>query len=115
MRLRRMGAAPAAVAGTLLMVIIVRAGGWPLYLGLVLAVSLLGGYVIGRWWAVGIAFATSIASSVLVLVAVAYLLRPPPREAVAAILIAQSLLSGGATALAVWLRRGLADPRRTRR
>src|SRR5439155_15308873 len=50
MRLRRMTAAPSAVAGTLLVTIIVRAGGLPLYLGLVLAVSLLGGYVIGRWW-----------------------------------------------------------------
>jgi len=115
MRLRRMGAAPAAVAGTLLVVIIVRAGGWPLYLGLVLAVSLLGGYVIGRWWAVGIAFATSAASSALPLAAVAYLFRHPPRESVAAILFAQSLLSGAATALAVWLRRGVSDSRRSRR
>ena len=115
MCLRRMGAAPAAVAGTLLVVIIVRAGGWPLYLGLVLAVSLLGGYVIGRWWAVGIAFATSVASSALPLGAAAYLFSHPPRESVAAILFAQSLLSGAATALAVWLRRGVSDPQRSRR
>ena len=44
-------------------------GGWPLYVVLVLAVSLLGGYMIGQWWQSGVALGSNIVFSALYLFA----------------------------------------------
>lgn len=83
--------------------------GWPLYVLLVLAVALLGGYIIGRWWAVGLAIGCNMIFALLNLYTYNDVFRigrhhDPTRIAV--ILLGQSLVSVTATAMAVRLRRG---------
>jgi hypothetical protein len=91
----------------------VPTGGWQLYVVLVLAVSSLGGYTIGRWWAVVVALGSNILLSALYLLAYHYLFRIRPSHdsaRVAAILLGQSLVSALATGMAVRLRGSVASP-----
>jgi hypothetical protein len=109
MRFRSLNAAAGFAAG-LLVIYFVPTGGWPLYIVLVLAVSLLGGYVIGQWWAVGVALGSNIVFSTLYLFAYDDLFRITPNHdsaRVAVILAGQLFVSVIATAMAVWLRRGI--------
>jgi hypothetical protein len=109
MRLHSSSAAAGFAAG-LLAIYFVPTGGWPLYVVLVLVVSLLGGYVIGQWWAVGVALGSNIVFSTLYLFAYDDLFRITPNHdstRVAAILAGQLFVSVIATAMAVWLRRGI--------
>ena len=102
--------AAAGFAAGLLAIYFVPTGGWPLYVVLVLAVSLLGGYMIGQWWAVGVALGSNIVFSALYLLAYDNLFRITPNHdssRVAVILAGQLLVSVSATAMAVWLRRGI--------
>lgn len=108
MRLHSLSAAAGFAAG-LLAIYFVPTGGWPLYVVLVLAVSLLGGYVIGQWWAVGVALGSNIVFSALYLFAYDDIFRITPNHdsaRVAMILVAQLFVSVVATAMAVRLRRG---------
>ncbi len=68
MHLRSLSAAAGFATG-LLAIYFVPTGGWPLEVVLVLAVSLLGGYMIGQWWAVGVALGSNIVFSALYLFA----------------------------------------------
>lgn len=104
----RSWSAAAGFATGLLAIYFVPTGGWPLYLVLVLAVSLPGGYMIGQWWAVGVALGSNIVFSGLYLFAYDDLFRITPNHdssRVAAILAGQLLVSTIATAVAVWQRR----------
>jgi hypothetical protein len=65
-------------------------------------VSLLGGFVIGRQWAVAVAFAVNVLLSLLLVATVALLTRHVGSGA--AFLLVQVLLSTGATAAAIRLR-----------
>jgi hypothetical protein len=108
MRLHSLSAAAGFAAG-LLAIYFVPAGGWPLYVVLVLAVSLLGGYVIGQWWAVGVALGSNIVFSALYLFAYDDIFRITPNHdsaRVAMILAGQLFVSVIAAATAVRLRRG---------
>jgi hypothetical protein len=107
MHLRSLSAAAGFAAG-LLAIYFVPTGGWPLYVVLVLAVSLLGGYMIGQWWAVGVALGSNIVFSALYLFAYDDLFRITPNHdssRVAVILTGQSFVSVVATAMSVRLRR----------
>jgi hypothetical protein len=107
MRLHSLSAAAGFATG-LLAIYFVPTGGLPLYIVLVLAVSLLGGYMIGRWWAVGVALGSNIVFSALYLFAYDDLFRITPNHdssRVAVILMGQSFVSVVATAMAVRLRR----------
>lgn len=107
MRLHNSRAAAGFAAG-LLAIYFVPTGGWPLYIVLVLAVSLLGGYMIGQWWAVGVALGSNIVFSALYLFAYDDLFRITPNHdssRVAVILAGQLLVSAIATAVAVLQRR----------
>jgi hypothetical protein len=102
--------AAAGFAAGLLAIYFVPTGGWPLHVVLVLMVSLLGGYVIGQWWAVGVALGSNIVFSALYLFAYDDLFRITPNHdsaRVAVILTGQLLVSVVATAMAVRLRRGI--------
>jgi hypothetical protein len=69
-----------------------------------------GGYAIGQWWAVGIALGSNIVFSALYLFAYDNIFRVTPSHdssRVAVILAGQLLVSVIATAMAVWLRRGI--------
>jgi hypothetical protein len=107
MHLRSLSAAAGFATG-LLAIYFVPTGGWPLDIVLVLAVSLLGGYMIGQWWAVGVAVGSNIVFSTLYLFAYDDLFRITPNHdssRVAVILAGQLLVSAIATAVAVWQRR----------
>ena len=107
MHLRSLSAAAGFATG-LLAIYFVPTGGWPLDIVLVLAVSLLGGYMIGQWWAVGVAVGSNIVFSTLYLFAYDNLFRITPNHdssRVAVILAGQLLVSAIATAVAVWQRR----------
>jgi hypothetical protein len=109
MHLRSLNAAAGFAAG-LLAIYFVPTGGWPLDIVLVLAVSLSGGYMIGQWWAVGVASGSNIVFSALYLFAYDDLFRIAPNHdssRVAVILAGQLLVSVIATAMAVWQRRGI--------
>ena len=109
MRFRSSSAAAGFAAG-LLAIYLVPTGGWPLYVVLVLVVSSLGGYVIGQWWAVGVALGSNIVFSALYLFAYDDLFRITPNHdssRVAVVLAGQLLVSVIATAMAVRLRRGV--------
>jgi hypothetical protein len=109
MRFRSSSAAAGFAAG-LLAIYLVPTGGWPLYVVLVLVVSSLGGYVIGQWWAVGVALGSNIVFSALYLFAYDDLFRITPNHdssRVAVVLAGQLLVSVVATAMAVRLRRGV--------
>ncbi len=110
MRLHRLSAAAGFGAGLLAMYF-VPTGGWPLYVFLVLAIALLGGYMIGEWWAVGVALGCNVAFSALYLFAYDCLFRitrSHDSARVVLILVAQSLVSVVTTATAVRLRQGFA-------
>jgi hypothetical protein len=103
MHLRSLSAAAGFATG-LLAIYFVPTGGWPLDIVLVLAVSLLGGYMIGQWWAVGVAVGSNIVFSTLYLFAYDDLFRITPNHdssRVAVILAGQLLVSAIATAVAV--------------
>jgi hypothetical protein len=107
MRLRSLSVAAGFAAG-LLAIYFVPTGGWRLYVVLVLAVSLLGGYMIGQWWAVGVALGSNIVFSALYLFAYDDLFRITPNHnssRVAVILAGQLLVTAIATAVAVLQRR----------
>jgi hypothetical protein len=109
MHLRSLSAAAGFAAG-LLAIYFVPTGGWPLYVVLVLVVSLLGGYMIGQWWAVGVALGSNIVFSALYLFTYEDLFRIAPNHdssRVAVILAGQFFVSVIVTAVAVWLRRGI--------
>jgi hypothetical protein len=116
MRRRRSGAAAGFATG-LLAIYFVPTGGWPLYVVLVIAVAALGGYLIGKWSAVGVAVGCNIAFSALDLFAYEDVFRITPNHdsaLLAVILVGQSLVSVMATAMAVRLRRGSAARERAR-
>jgi hypothetical protein len=105
MRLHSLSAATGFAAG-LLAIYFVPAGGWALYV--VLVVSLLGGYMIGQWWAVGVSLGSNMVFSALYLFAYDDLFRITPNHdtsRVAVILAGQLFVSVIVTAMAVWLRR----------
>jgi hypothetical protein len=108
MRLRRLSVTAIFAAG-LLAIYFVPTGGWPLYVILVLVVSLLGGYMIGQWWAVGVALGSNIVFSALYLFAYDNIFRITSNHdssRVVVILVGQLLVSVMATAMAVRLQRG---------
>jgi hypothetical protein len=100
----------AGFAAGLLAIYFVPTGVWPLYVVLVLSVSLLGGYMIGQWWAVGVALGSNIVFSALYLFAYDNFFRITPNHnssRVALILAGQLFVSVIATAMAVRQRRGI--------
>src|ERR1700739_484973 len=95
-------------AVALLAIYFVRSGGWPLYVVLVLAVSMLGGYLIGHWWAVGVSLGINISFLALYLPTYEYVLRITSNHDVgreAVILVGHTIVSAAATAVGIWTHR----------
>lgn len=107
MRVRGM-LAGVAFAAALLAIYWVRSAGWPQYVVLVLAVSMLGGYLIGRWWAVAVSLGTNIVFLALYLPAYEYVFKITSSHNIgreAAVLVGHTILSAAATAVGIWTRR----------
>jgi hypothetical protein len=110
----RRAALGVAFAFALIAVYFTGRGGWPIYTALVVGVSVLGGWMIGRSWAVYLGLAVNIAFSALSVAADVLLFHVDQghhRSAgeIALIYVGQALVSATATAAAVRLR-GSADP-----
>lgn len=105
MRLRRMMLGIGFAAG-LMAVYFVPSGGIAIYLTVVCVASLIGGLMIGRWWAVSVALGTNVVFSVVLILAFVFLFRVRSHHdlgSVIALVLGQIFISAAATAAAVWL------------
>ena len=109
MRLLRLALAPIFAAA--LIASYFTHGGWFVYFAVVVGISMLGGLLIARRWAVAVAFVVNLAFSALLVIALdteftgrelAHTVR-----LFAMLMLGQTVLSTTATAVAVQLRRTL--------
>jgi len=109
MRLLRAGltiAFSAALVGVFFVIFFLPPVSWPVWALLTVGVSMLGGIAIGKRGAVGVAFAVNAILSLLLIATVALLFRHVGHPA---FLFVQVLVSTGATAAAIRLRRSFAS------
>lgn len=111
MRLRRRGLAAIFAIG--LIAVYFSRTGWLLYTALVVGVSMLGGWAIGRRWAVGVAVGVNVAFSAFALIALTLHFgvqsHGHPTSVVALVFLGQVLVSASATAAALRLRSAFAN------